>query len=800
MKQHTSCENPAPGGPGAPPRWTQGDKDAIGTAYSTSSRIWFTVSRGLVNEVYYPTVDRPQIRDLQFVVADGESFCVDERNMAVEVDPLAEYALDVRLTTKDREGRFRIEKEIISDPHEACLLVRTRFSPEESWQGKLKLFALCSPHLEMTGRGNNGYVIDVGGRRLLVANKGNTWMAMTSSVGLERCSWGYVGENDGWQDLSDNYRLDRTYSCAHDGNIAAIAEINPQENPEFTLALAFGHSQHNVITTLFQSLSIPFEEQAERYREQWQRACNTTEALQSQSRDGGLLYRRSQSVLLAHEDKSYPGAMIASLSIPWGQAKTDEEGLGGYHLVWTRDMVHSALGLLATENTLGPLRALIYLAVSQREDGGFYQNFWVNGEPFWQGTQLDEVAFPILLAWRLKQMGALKHFDPYPMVRRAAGFLIRRGPATPQERWEEASGYSPSTLASNIAALTCAATMIRERGDEETATFVQEYADFLESHVEAWTVTSEGTVHPEISRHYIRVTPADPDGPHPNENPNEGTLVIPNRHPGGQNEFPAREIVDAGFLELVRYGIRPAGTALMEDSLKVVDAALKVDTPAGPCWHRYNHDGYGQQADGSPFNGWGVGRAWPLLTGERAHYELAAGREVEPLIRALERFASNDGLLPEQIWDQEDTPEPWLALGGPTGSAMPLAWAHAEYIRLLRSAADGAPFDRIPEVADRYLNEAGRRELEVWKPNRQVRSIRAGQVLRIQQPAGFRLRLSTDGWDNAEEVAATNTGVGIAFVDLPTDEGEEQVIEFTFYYPAEDRWEGQNYRVEVAGA
>lgn len=808
MKEHSSCPNPAPGGPGMPARWTQGDKDAIGTAYSTSSRIWFTVSRGLVNEVYYPTVDRPQIRDLQYLVADGESFCIDERQMAVEVDPLAAHALDVRVRTSDQEGRFQIEKEIITDPHEACLLIKTTFKVEESWQGRLQLYALCAPQLEVSGWGNNGHVADVCGRKLLVAHKADTWMALTVSSRLGRCSWGYVGENDGWQDLQDNYRMDHTYSCAHDGSIAAIAEIDLEQGHEFTLALAFGHSEHNAITTLFQSLSIPFEEQAERYREQWERACNTIEALTAESHDGGLLYQRSQSVLLAHEDKSYPGAMIASLSIPWGQVKTEGEGFGGYHLVWTRDLVHSALGLLATENKLTSLRALIYLAVSQREDGSFFQNFWVNGEPYWRGTQLDEVAFPILLAWRLQRMGALKQFDPYEMVRRATGFLIRRGPATPQERWEEASGYSPSTLAASIAALTCAATMIRERGDAETATFVQEYADFLESHVEMWTVTTEGSLHPEISRHYIRITPADPDSPHPNEDPNAGMLTIPNRHPEAQQTFPAKEIVDAGFLELVRFGIRPAKTELIEDSLKVVDAVLKVDTPLGPSWHRYNHDGYGQQPDGSAFEEWGVGRAWVLLTGERAHYELAAGRDIAPLIKAMEGFASDDGLLPEQVWDKEEAPEPWLSLGSPTGSAMPLAWAHAEYIKLLRSAADGQPFDRIPEVAERYLNQAGRQELEVWKRNRQIGKIRSGQTLRIQAPAPFRLRWSTNGWEagkggnqeGLEEVEATETSVGIAFVDLPTEAGQETSIHFTFYYPQQERWEGHNYQVEVTEA
>ena len=250
--------------------------------------------------------------------------------------------------------------------------------------------------------------------------------------------------------------------------------------------------------------------------------------------------------------------MIASMSIPWGEANSDDN-LGGYHLVWTRDLVNSATALLASGNVHTPLRALIYLACSQQPDGGFHQNFWIDGEPYWRGIQLDEVAFPIMLAWRLHEAGALEDFDPYPMVLRAAGYLLRNGPVTPQERWEEASGYSPSTLASNIAALTCAASLARGRNDPATADFIQQYADFLECHIEPWTVTTEGTLLPDVPRHFIRINPIDPGDASPNEDPNRGRLLIRNRAPGQQAEFDAKDVVDPGFLELVRYGIRRAG-------------------------------------------------------------------------------------------------------------------------------------------------------------------------------------------------------------------------------------------------
>jgi len=383
------------------------------------------------------------------------------------------------------------------------------------------------------------------------------------------------------------------------------------------------------------------------------------------------------------------------------------------------------------------------------------------------------------------------------MVLRAASYLVRQGPATPQERWEENSGYSPSTLASNIAALTCAASFASERGDAATATFLQQYADFLECHVEPWTVTTEGTLLPGIHRHFIRIHPVDVGNPEPNEDPNVGTLLVKNSAPGQRHQFPAKEIIDAGFLELVRYGIRQPGDPLIEDSLRVVDALLKVDTPLGPCWRRYNHDGYGQRADGGPFEGWGQGRAWPLLTGERGHYELAAGRDVTPYLRALEGFANSSGLLPEQVWDEPDRPEAHLHFGGPTGAAMPLMWAHAEYIKLLRSANDGKVFDRIPAVADRYQHRRDCMTLEVWKPNRRVRTIRCGATLRIQAPAPFRLHWSPDEWQTVADTESTDSGLMLDYVDIPIAMTQRAPIRFTFFWKHESRWAREDNEVLV---
>jgi glucoamylase len=787
------------GSPGIDPRWTHANKDGVGTAYSTSSRVWFTVWNGVVTEIYHPTVDRPQVRDLQYLISDGKSFFHEEkRHLESKIEPMWTHGLGYRITNCDPQGRYTVIKEVIADPHLSCILQHTKLTQESEFISQLHLYTLCAPHLEVEGRGNNGYVVEVAGHLILTAEKEGTWLALGATIPFTRLSCGYVGESDGWTDLADNFQMDWEFDSAVDGNLALTGELNLDSTKEFTLGLAFGTNLHNAISTLFQSLNIPFEKQKQLYNEQWKRSRDNIKALENSSYDDGKLYHNSISLLLAHEDKTYPGALIASMAIPWGEAKDDQDQ-GGYHLVWTRDLVSSVSGLVAAGETQTAVRSLIYLATSQQEDGGFAQNFWVDGEPYWKGIQLDEVAFPILLARLLHQENVPLNFDIYLMILRAAGYLIRHGPATQQERWEENSGYSPSTLASNIAALICAAQFVRERRDEATAQFIEEYADFLECHIEDWTVTTEGTLVPDIKRHYIRITPTDINNPQPHENPNQGTLFISSQSPGETGEFPAKEIVDGGFLQLVRYGIRKPDDPIIVDSVKVIDAILKVDTPVGPCWHRYNHDGYGQQEDGSAYVGWGKGRAWPLLTGERGHYELAVGGDVKTYIKVMEGFASNTCLLPEQVWDEADKPDAHMYLGKPTGSAMPLMWAHAEYIKLLRSTHDGRVFDFIPEVANRYLGERKQcKSLEIWKFNHQVSKVKKSHTLRIQALASFQLHWSDDNWQTFKDTPSTSTKLGVNFVDISVFDHQLQSISFTFFWIDSSKWEGRNYTVAVS--
>jgi glucoamylase len=784
----------APRGPGIEPRWTRGAKVAVGTAYSTSSRVWYTLDSGCVTEVYYPTIDTPQIRDLQFLLTDGKTFFHDERrNLCAHVDCVSEAALGFEVASREKEGRYTLHKTIIGDPHQNCLLIRTRIEAPPELLSNLRIYVLCAPHLEIGGWHNNGQVLHIGGYSLLAAHKGNTWLVIGATVPFTETSCGYVGVNDGWTDLADNYRLDGQYDAALDGNIALTGGLDLSHGTEFTVGLAFGTTEHDALSTLGQSLSIPFERLRETFTRQWERTSKRFSL--SANPNNSRLFERSVNLLLAHEDKTYPGALIASLSIPWGCEKSDDE-LGGYHLVWTRDLVKSVTALLAVGDVSTPLRSLIYLAVSQHEDGGFCQNFWIDGRPYWRGVQLDQVAFPVLLAWRLWKQGALGNFDPFDMVRRACGFLIREGPVTAQDRWEEASGYSPSTLAVHIAALICAAEFFADRGDHSTAEFVRDYADFLESHIERWTVTTQGTLVPGISRHYIRINPADIHQC-ADEDPNCSTLFFANQAPGTRHEFPAKEIVDAGFLELVRYGIRRADDPTIRDSIRVVDAVLKVETPYGPSWRRYNHDGYGQRDDGRSYNGWGTGRPWPLLTGERGHYEIAAGRDPAPYLRALENFAQGVGLIPEQIWDAPDMPSRHLRFGGPTDAALPLIWAHSEYVKLHRSVADGRVFDLVEPVHDRYVRHKGERmAIEVWKFNRQVQTVEAGTILRIQANSPFLLHWTKDDWWHSTDTPSRPTAMGIDYADIAVPNSAVS-LQFTFLSVDEDRWEGKDYKVQV---
>ena len=795
------------GAPGIEPRWTSSAKEGVGTAYHTSCRLWFTLSHGIVNEIYYPYVDQPNTRDFQFLISDGETFCHEEkRDLTHAIEYPERDCLFYRLTNVEPRRRYRLVKYVFADPHRSVLLVHTKLEVlDESLRGRLSVYALLAPHLAGCGAGNSGWCSEIGDNKLLHAQRKNTHLLMACSSGFSRRSVGYVGFSDGWQDLMHNFKMDWEFKAAENGNIALTAEVELRDDGEFTVAVALGRSYQSAATKLFQSLAEPFELKRESYIRQWQRAVIDPKFdFTSDTTDDGGMYRLSRCVLLAHEDKVFQGAIVASLSIPWGETKSDQD-LGGYHLVWTRDLVHSATALLATGQIGTPLRALIWLAAIQRPDGSFPQNSWIDGTAYWSGLQLDQVAFPILLAWRLHKQDALDLFSPRAMILRAAARLIAQGPVTAQDRWEENAGYSPSTLAVVIAALVCTAEWAKELGKTEVADFILAYADWLAAHVEEWTVTTEGELVEGLPRHYIRINPADPVAPDPHADPNKTIIQLAN----GGGIHPARNVVGGDFLHLVRFGIRKPDDAIVRDSIEVIDGVLKRELPQGPGWRRYNHDGYGQKDDGSAFDGTGVGRCWPILTGERGHYELAAGRDSKPFIRSMEDFANEGGMLTEQLWDGPDLSHKGRTHSGesgthmkpgcPTGAAMPLCWSHAEYVALVRSRHDGVCFDRVDPAFERYVLNPAQSRYEIWTVRHPLRLAPPGKILRIIVAAEATIVWSTDNWIRRDESQTSyQPELNLWFADFPTAEWPQgSAFAFTIFWKRDQRREGRNWQVNI---
>jgi glucoamylase len=785
------------GAPGIEPRWTSSAKEGVGTAYHTSCRVWFTISHGILNELYYPHVDKPNTRDFQFLISDGETFCHEEKR---DLDHLIEYperdCLFYRLTNSDPDGRYRLVKYVLTDPHLSVLLVHTRVEVlDESLRRKLRLYVLLAPHIAGRGAGNSAWCSEIGGSKVIHAQRQDAHLVMACNTGFTRRSVGYVGFSDGWQDLMPDFKMDWEFRTAEQGNIALTGEVAVPESGEFTIAVAFGRSYQSAATKLFQSLADPFESHRQAYVRQWQRAVVNPEFdFSRDTSDGGGMYRLSRCVLLAHEDKVFQGAIVASMSIPWGETKSDDD-LGGYHLVWTRDLVHSATALLATGQTSTPLRALIWLAAIQRPDGSFPQNSWIDGTAYWSGLQLDQVAFPILLAWRLHKQDALGLFNPRAMIERAAANLILQGPVTGQDRWEENAGYSPSTLAVVIAALACTAEWAKEFGKTDAADFMFAYADWLAAHIEEWTVTTKGELVGGHPRYYIRINPTDANAPDPDADPNATMIQIAN----GGGLHPARNVVSGDFLHLVRFGIRRPNDPIVLESIEVIDHVLKHDLPQGPGWRRYNHDGYGQKDDGSAFDGTGVGRCWPILTGERGHYGLAAGVDPKPLIATMENFSNQGGMLTEQIWDGPDLPQARMKRGCPTGAAMPLCWSHAEYVSLVRSRHDGVCFDRVEPAFQRYVLSPVQSRYEIWTRRHSLRRVPRGKILRIIVAADATILWSTNDWMRTEQLDTVHeSDLNLWFADFPTAEWPiGSVFAFTFFWKGDQRWEDRNWQVNI---
>ena len=592
------------------------------------------------------------------------------------------------------------------------------------------------------------------------------------------------------------------YTLAENGNVAMTAEIDLlKSRGAFVLVLGFGKDPDEAALNAMASLHDGFDKAKRDYVAGWQDWAETHTTLNKHDGCPCDLSRKSLAVLRTHESKTSPGGLIASLSTPWGFSKGDND-LGGYHLVWSRDMVETAGALLAAGARDDVRRVLSYLQATQQADGHWPQNMWLNGAPYWNGIQMDETALPILLvdlAHREKALddGDLSKF--WPMVKNAAGYLARNGPVSPQDRWEEDPGYTPFTVAAEIAALLAAADLADLNREASIATYLRETADVWNASIDRWMYVS-GTDWSRkfgVEGYYVRIAPVKTgEGPARFR----GSVHVKNVSAAEDTRL-ARHLVSPDALALVRFGLRAADDPRIRDTAKVIDALLKVETPGGPVWHRYNDDGYGEHEDGSPFDGTGIGRCWPLLTGERAHCELAAGRDKDAkrLLAAMESFANEGGLISEQVWDAPDIPGRELYFGRPSGSAMPLVWAHAEYLKLRRSLSDGRIFDLPPQTVQRYLKEKTVSSRLTWRFNHKLRSLPPGKILRIELMAPAVIHWTADDWKTCHDLKTHDAGLKIHLADLPTQSlPDGKQIEFTFYWPDASHWEGNNFMVRIA--
>ncbi len=689
----------APGAPGKKALWTEADKDGFGTATGTRSKVWHTLDDGELTEVYYPDIATPALRDLQFVVSDGRRFAERERQSAGHSIALTDpRSLTFRQTSTTR--RYRIVKTYVTDPQRNALVVDVRFV---SRTGKrLKLFVLADPALSNDGGDDRSRSV----RRALVARDKKAASALLATPRFRRTSSGYLGRSDGWTDLRSDHRMSWAYrSASRKGNVVQTARtaLDGVTRRHMTLVLGFGNTGAKALSTARAALRKGFARSAGDYAAGWHAYLDSLAPRPASAAAFATTYDVSAMTLAASEDKTHRGAYVASPSMPWAFGQGLEKPSSVYHLVWSRDLYQIATGLLAAGDSGGAGRSLDFLFDKQQTpDGCFPQNSNLDGSKRWENLQLDEVALPVVLAWQLGRRDA----KTFASVKRAVGCILEKGPQTPQERWENQSGWSPATIASEIAALVCAADLARANGDPASAAAWEAKADDWQSKVDGWTATSNGPYSPDP--YYLRLSK--------HGDPNEGTTY--DIGDSGPTKVDQRKVTDPSFLELVRLGVKRADHPLVLNTLGVVDRRLAVDTPHGRFWHRFDFDGYGEKRDGSrwdvdlptnPTEDWAknktIGRIWPIFAGERGEYELAAGQSAAARERlaAMASAAGPGHMIPEQVWDQF---RPSGSAGFPKGlettSASPLTWSHAQFLRLARSIDAGYPVERPSVVAARY--------------------------------------------------------------------------------------------------
>jgi glucoamylase len=749
----------AAGAPGALSHFDLARKDCLGTARNTTSKVWFTVADGVLSDTYYPTIDTTNVETLQYVVTDGQTFTdLQTRDMTYTVSALDASGMACRVTSTAKSGRYRIVTDYVTDPARASVVMHTRLD-NLSGGGALRLYARLDATVNGNGGGgadNAGHddaVIDhTTGGPVPVSSDTNTattaanrdyaepvYAALRADRPFLAASSGYAGtSSDGLTQLDANRQLTTTDEDAPGGNVVQTALVDTAHGKSVTLALGFGASQSAAVATAGRSAKAAFPATLSAYQKGWSaydKGLNAPPApagtTSAQRQQLAATYYLSANVLKASEDKTFPGAIVASLASPWGQAVSAGDPaqtyFGSYREVFARDLYETFTGLVATGDLATAKDTVRFLFERQQlADGSMPRNSLVNGKtaPDSFGTQLDEVAYPILMARTVGMTDAAFYQDH---IKRAADYLVAHGPSFGNERWEEQSGYSPSTIAAEIAGLTAAGAIAELNGDAVGARVYRGTADYYQRSIKAWAVTTSGPYSDQP--YFIRLSK---DG-----DPNAATTY--NLGNGGPT-VDQRSVVDAGFLELPRLGVLAPDDSDIANSVKVVDDVIAQTTPSGTGFYRYGttadgtEDGYGDcnvgdsttcTVQGKPWAGTcgaqgqniGSGHLWPALSGERAEHAIATGdtSDAVALWREMAATASGIGLVPEQAWENPDqAPSPYGTApecasigfqdGKAAGSASPLTWSAAQFTRLARDLSAGAVTERPTDTVERYLD------------------------------------------------------------------------------------------------
>ena len=673
----------APGWPGMTPTWSSAKKIQTGTSYSknqldTQSLVWFSLAKGVLTETYFPTIDEAQIKDAQILVSDGESFLIDEKKeMEHEVEVL--HPSLVKMVNKDKLGRFKVEHTFFTVNSESILVDEVKVF---AYRDGLSFYHLVNSALKGTGYSDS---VMISNDEVIFYEK-DTNLSVSSSVGYKKLSTGFVGHSDGYQDLKDDFKMDWSYNRAISGNVASTGEINiPRKKGIYTFYLVYKFSNKKFSKA---NLKVDYAKEKEKYILAWDSYLRGLKI--PKKRSNHSLYYRSMFTLRVHEDKINPGAMIASLSNPWGEEvqHSPSSKHGGYHLVWPRDLFHVSIAMLYAGDRQAPLRALGYLKEIQYQEedgkwfygeriipkkGAFPQNVWTTGVPYWSGLQIDQVAYPIQLFYHLwaqsnkeEKQKLIQEFGV--MISDALQFIVNYGPWSAQERWEENFGISPSSFAAAATALKMGSEIFKKPSLDALAnTWISKPGD----NIHTWTFTQSGVYGD--GQYYLRVAGCDSYIGTWDPNRNVDCYIANSGEKKSQ-----KEILDQGFLKLSLFGLVSPNDWRIKKSLELIDQKLSVKTPKGVGYYRYSFDAYGESKRG---------RLWPILLSEHARYYIELHRkgfiDQELMDKKVQNIYSSyfgaenaGGLLPEQIFE---------ATGEGTGAATPLAWSHAEFIKLIWS-------------------------------------------------------------------------------------------------------------------